>query len=56
MSEFPEWVERELGIDKPLNRQFLYQEIKAGNHPDPRGSKPPILWRTFPPFDRRSHE
>lgn len=54
MSEFPEWVEREIGWNVWYDdAQDLHRQIRQGKYPDPRGTGKRLWWREWWPFDRR---
>ena len=57
MSEYPEWVERQIGwaAMTPEDGRDVHRRVKAGEFPDPRGRgrRPAIWWRRWWPFDRR---
>lgn len=54
MSEFPEWVERRIGLtDISYQRaQQIHEELREGRWPDPRGTGERIWWRKWWFFDR----
>lgn len=58
MSEFPAWVEREIGWREITYQEsrIVHDEIRSGDWPDPRGTKQVIWWRQVWPFDRRKCE
>lgn len=57
MSEFPEWFEREWGVDwEPSyeDAQAIHQDLRDDVLKDPRTrGVAPIWWRRFWPFNRR---
>ncbi len=55
MSEFPEWVERTLGITDLTSRRAreIHFKLDTGQWPDPRGRGKRIWWRHLWFFNRR---
>ena len=57
MSEFPEWVERQIGWTRMSDKdaQRIHAEIREGFWVDPRDRNRDrvIWWRWYWPFDRR---